>query len=172
MLPDLQGQLLSLMGRLHLTLGDLPTAQSLFTQAASVQREVREDSEEEEERERLVRNHINQLGPLNFVYVHVLCIRTSTHIPPTPYTPPPLPSFSLSWFSCRGLVNVFLSRWQLAKDCFESALQLEPNNLTLKNNITVCTFYQGHLKEVCHYTCIRILAGIFSTHTHTHTVYQ
>ena len=81
--------------------------------------------------------------------------------------PPPLPSFS--WFSCRGLVNVFLSRWQLAKDCFESALQLEPNNLTLKNNITVCTFYQGHLKEVCHYTCIRILAGIFSTHEHTHT---
>ena len=68
-------------------------------------------------------------------------------------------------------MNVFLSRWQLAKDCFESALQLEPNNLTLKNNITVCTFYQGHLKEVCHYTChVRILAGILAhTHTHTHT---
>ena len=100
---------------------------------------------------------------MSYVYVHL-------HISPTPYTPPPLPSFSLSWFSCRGLVNVFLSRWQLAKDCFESALQFEPNNLTLKNNFTVCTFYQGHLKEVCHYTChARILAGILA-HTHTHSV--
>jgi hypothetical protein len=48
----------------------------------------------------------------------------------------------------RGLVNVFLCRWQLAKDSFESALQLEPTNMTLKNNVAVCTFYQGHLKEV------------------------
>ena len=48
----------------------------------------------------------------------------------------------------RGLVNVFLCHWQLAKDSFESALQLEPTNTTLKNNIAVCTFYQGYLKEV------------------------
>ena len=47
-----------------------------------------------------------------------------------------------------GLVNVFLCLWQLAKDAFESALQLEPANTTLKNNIAVCTFYQGYLKEV------------------------
>ena len=52
---------------------------------------------------------------------------------------------------CRGLVNVFLGRWQLAKDSFESALQLEPTNLTLRNNVAVCTFYQGHLKEVSAY---------------------
>ena len=52
---------------------------------------------------------------------------------------------------CRGLVNVFLGRWQLAKDSFESALQLEPTNLTLRNNVAVCTFYQGHLKEVSVY---------------------
>ena len=43
---------------------------------------------------------------------------------------------------------MFLCRWQLAKDSFESALQLEPTNMTLKNNVAVCTFYQGHLKEV------------------------
>ena len=48
----------------------------------------------------------------------------------------------------RGLVNVFLCRWQLAKDCFENALQLEPTNVTLSNNVAVFTFYQGHLKEV------------------------
>ena len=72
----------------------------------------------------------------------------------------------------RGMVNVFLCRWQLAKDCFESALQLEPTNMTLKNNIAVCTFYQGHLKEVSYGTpvilcfnpplsqCIREMEGV------------
>ena len=48
----------------------------------------------------------------------------------------------------RGLVNMFLSRWQLARDSFESALQLDPGSLALRNNIAICTFYQGHLKEV------------------------
>ena len=74
----------------------------------------------------------------------------------------------------RGMVNVFLCRWQLAKDCFESALQLEPTNMTLKKNIAVCTFYQGHLKEVSYGThpvslcfnpppplqCIREMEGV------------
>ncbi|CAI8047510.1 Coatomer subunit delta [Geodia barretti] len=41
------------------------------------------------------------------------------------------------------------------QDSFESALQLEPTNTTLKNNIAVCTFYQGYLKE-----CIRELEGV------------
>ena len=54
--------------------------------------------------------------------------------------PPPLP---------RGLVNVFLSRWQIARECFEEASQLDPSNLAIQSNITVCTFYQGKLKEVC-----------------------
>ena len=54
LLPGLEGQLLSLMGRLYLTLGDLPSAQALFSRAASAGereggREVRE-----------VRTHINQ----------------------------------------------------------------------------------------------------------------
>jgi tetratricopeptide (TPR) repeat protein len=108
-LPGLRSQLLSVMGRLHLTLGDLPSAQTLFSLA-----EDRDEKEEEGEGERMVRTHINQ-----------------------------------------GLVNVFLCRWQLAKDSFESALQLEPTNMTLKNNVAVCTFYQGHLKE-----CIRELEGV------------
>ncbi|CAI8054099.1 Trafficking protein particle complex subunit 12 [Geodia barretti] len=107
-LPGLRSQLLSVMGRLHLTLGDLPSAQTLFSLAED------RDEKEEGEEERMVRTHINQ-----------------------------------------GLVNVFLCHWQLAKDSFESALQLEPTNTTLKNNIAVCTFYQGYLKE-----CIRELEGV------------
>jgi tetratricopeptide (TPR) repeat protein len=102
-LPGLQEQLLSVMGRLYLTLGDLPSAQDLFSQAATAGGG-----------DKAVRTHINQ-----------------------------------------GLVNVYLGRWQLAKDSFESALQLDPGNLTLRNNIAVCTFYQGHLKE-----CISDLEGV------------
>ena len=56
-LPGVRDQLLSVMGRLHLTLGDLPSAQSLFSLASSS--EEREEGEEAE-RERMVRNHINQ----------------------------------------------------------------------------------------------------------------
>ena len=48
-LPGVQGQLLSVMGRLYLTLGDLPSAQDLFSQAA---RAGGGDKE--------VRTHINQ----------------------------------------------------------------------------------------------------------------
>ena len=58
-LPGLRDQLLSVMGRLHLTLGDLPSAQCLFSLASSSSSEEREE-EEEAERERMVRNHINQ----------------------------------------------------------------------------------------------------------------
>ena len=48
-LPGLQGQLLSVMGRLYLTLGDLPSAQDLFSQAASTGGG-----------DKAVRTHINQ----------------------------------------------------------------------------------------------------------------
>ena len=51
--------------------------------------------------------------------------------------------------SSRGLVNVFLSRWQIARECFEEASKFDPSNLAIRSNITVCTFYQGRLKEVC-----------------------
>ena len=57
----------------------------------------------------------------------------------------------------RGLVNVFHCRWQLAKDSFESALQLDPGNILLRNNTAVCTFYQGHLKEVNERGHVRIM---------------
>ena len=65
-------------------------------------------------------------------------------------------------------MNVFLGRWQLAKDSFESALQLEPTNLTLRNNVAVCTFYQGHLKEVSvYYNGVVVEYPTVSTYTHT-----
>ena len=53
-LPGLRSQLLSVMGRLHLTLGDLPSAQTLFSLAED------RDEKEEGEEERMVRTHINQ----------------------------------------------------------------------------------------------------------------
>ena len=62
-LPGLRSQILSVMGRLHLTLGDLPSAQSLFSLAAtSPGSSGEEDLEEgeEKEKERIVRAHINQ----------------------------------------------------------------------------------------------------------------
>ena len=67
-------------------------------------------------------------------------------------------------------MNVFLGRWQLAKDSFESALQLEPTNLTLRNNVAVCTFYQGHLKEVSVYyngVVVEYTTRPNTEHTHT-----
>ena len=58
-------------------------------------------------------------------------------------------------------MNVFLGRWQLAKDSFESALQLEPTNLTLRN-------MQGHLKEVSvYYNGVVVDYPTVSTYTHT-----
>ena len=42
-----------------------------------------------------------------------------------------------------------LSRWQIARECFEEASQLDPSSLAIQTNVTVCTFYQGKLKEVC-----------------------
>lgn len=48
-------------------------------------------------------------------------------------------------------MNVFLSRWQTASDCFEGALALDPSDMVIQSNIAVCTFYMGRLKEVCMY---------------------
>lgn len=56
--------------------------------------------------------------------------------------PPSLPP------SCSGYLNVFLSRWQTASDCFKAALTFDPSNIVIQNNITVCAFYMGRLKEV------------------------
>lgn len=52
---------------------------------------------------------------------------------------------------------MFHCRWQLAKDSFESALQLDPGNILLRNNTAVCTFYQGHLKEVSERAHVHII---------------
>ena len=54
---------------------------------------------------------------------------------------------------------MFLSRWQLARESFECALSLEPSNLSLLNNIAVCTFYLGNLKEVRHCVCVCCVWG-------------
>ena len=43
---------------------------------------------------------------------------------------------------------MFLSRWQIARECFEEAAKSDPTNLAIQSNISVCTFYQGRLKEV------------------------
>lgn len=48
----------------------------------------------------------------------------------------------------RGYVNVFLSRWQTACDCFKEALTFDPASKVIQSNITVCNFYMGKLKEV------------------------
>ena len=45
-------------------------------------------------------------------------------------------------------MNVFLSRWQTARDCFEEALTFDPASKVIQSNITVCNFYMGKLKEV------------------------
>ena len=45
-------------------------------------------------------------------------------------------------------MNVFLSRWQTARDCFAEALTLDPASKVIQSNITVCSFYMGQLKEV------------------------
>ena len=58
-LPDLQGQLLSVIGRLYLTLGDLPSAQTFFSQAASAGGGDGE-GDEGEERNKAVRTYVNQ----------------------------------------------------------------------------------------------------------------
>ena len=64
--------------------------------------------------------------------------------------------------ACRGYVNVFLSRWQTAKDCFEDALTLDPSSKVIQSNITVCTFYMGRLKEVraCVRVCVCVCACV------------
>ena len=72
-----------------------------------------------------------------------MSLHTGTRTVPSITSPPSPPSPP-----SRGLVNVFLSRWQQARESFEAALHLEPTNLILRNNIAVCAFYQGHLKEV------------------------
>ena len=59
-LPGLRDQLLSVMGRLHLTLGDLPSAQALFSLASSSPSPGDREEGEGEERGRMARSHMNQ----------------------------------------------------------------------------------------------------------------
>ena len=48
---------------------------------------------------------------------------------------------------------------EIARECFEEASQLDPSNLAIQTNVTVCMFYQGKLKEVCPNTASSCASG-------------
>lgn len=47
----------------------------------------------------------------------------------------------------------------MARDCFKAALEIDPSNIVIQSNITVCTFYMGMLKEVCNISSSKDLIG-------------
>ena len=58
-----------------------------------------------------------------FTAVHVL-FHSSPFLPHPQFLPTPL----------RALLNVFLSKWQSARDCFDAALHMEPNNMMVRHS--------------------------------------
>lgn len=46
-----------------------------------------------------------------------------------------------------ALVHIFFTRWQSARESLDAAQRLEPDNSVLWNNIAVCAFFQGSLRE-------------------------